>query len=118
MKDPVDRELLALRVYPSKAERSIAGVHLTEDQYFKYQQMSGQLMHNYLTSVISHPDWTTRPMGERVKVVRKVITRAREQSRAYIKMSAVGSDNDIAAIALQNKVSGMYAPESEPSDFE
>lgn len=106
--DPVDRHLLALRLYPSVPRREITGVKLTDQQYADYCRMSGQLAHRLVSRLIGTPGFDNIPVEERVKQFDGAIDYARKQAASTIQKSSAGTTNDIYAQALAAKKAGMH----------
>lgn len=102
--DPVLRDLIATDSFPSRLERKIRGVDLTEQQYDDFGRIAGRLTRMALLQVINQPGWADVPLGIRHEVLTKVVEKSREAARAQIMLQAVGSDNDIMKKAAANKL--------------
>lgn len=82
--DPVVRELITLKVFPSKLGREIRGVDLTAAQYDDYQVFAGGLTWQMLGNAVGAPGWGNAPEFARREIVTKMVTRARETARRYM----------------------------------
>jgi hypothetical protein len=82
--DPVNRELLALKVFPAKLDRQIRGVDLTDEQYDTYQKVAGRLTKQTLDSMVGAPGWGQLPPFVRIEAITKAVSRTREQARTWM----------------------------------
>ena len=82
--DPVNRELLSLKVYPAAISRRIRGVELTPKQYDELQLISGRSTKQQLDAVVALPGWYKIPPFARVKVIKELIEKTRDVSRKSI----------------------------------
>lgn len=101
--DPVDQELYRLEVYPSKVERQIRGVDLTDQQYDDYSRIAGRMSRQLVSRLVSQPGWLSQPEGVRREVLMKAIGQGREYGRSTVIMQSYGGANDIARQAIDNK---------------
>ena len=94
-KDPLDKELLDLGVYPATPQRKIRGIELTDQQYDDYSRIAGRLARLQLTNLISMDGWHSIPTEMRVEMVHKIINGTREAARTTVMMQNMGGPDDI-----------------------
>lgn len=84
--DPVDDALRSLNFYPAMPRRIVRGVSLTDQQYHDYAQMAGRLSHMRLQQTIGVPGFNLLPDGEKIQVIREIITSSRQAAQGYLFM--------------------------------
>ena len=84
--DPVNQELLAIGVFPSKLKREIRGVELTDDQYEEYQIIAGRLTKTTLDGLVGQEGWTSMPKFSRQDIISKIISKTRNTARTTMIM--------------------------------
>ncbi len=82
--DPVNQELLKLKIFPAKPDRQIRGVELTDEQYDEYQRVAGRYAKATLDSLVKQPEWGHLPEFVRIETITRVIGQTREQARKYM----------------------------------
>ncbi|MFZ5791861.1 MAG: hypothetical protein ACOY3L_14310 [Pseudomonadota bacterium] len=84
--DPVAQELLSLGIWPSKLDRKIRGVDLTDKQYDDYQRIAGRLTKFMLDNLVRSPGWGQIPAFARTETITRVIDNTRETARTQMLM--------------------------------
>lgn len=84
--DPVTRELLNLKVFPSKLNRKIRGAELSDTQYAELQILAGTTMKQILDRAVATPGWGKQAPFARSEYIRKVVEKTRENARMMILM--------------------------------
>lgn len=104
--DPVNQRLLGLKYYPSKAQRKIMGVELTDQQYDDYARLSGKFAKTRLDSYVAIPGTNQLPPEIQIKTIKSIIDSSREQAATIVKMN----NPDIIRQAYSNKVRPIKKP--------
>lgn len=99
--DPVDREMEALNLKIDKISKHVSvgdgfNVELTPKQYDQLQDYAGIATRQALGSLVKQNNWQSVPEGQRIDIMRKVITGARKQAIDIVKMESIGTADDIA----------------------
>jgi hypothetical protein len=76
--DPIDQEMSALQIHPTKVEGQIKGVQLTPDQYDRYQTTAGVLTQTALTALIKEPAFQQMPAMMRETQIKATIESTRK----------------------------------------
>lgn len=97
--DPVNKLLLKINKFPSKADRKIRGVELTDQQYDDFVRISGRQMKMRLDSVVRLPGFENVPADIQTRLITKIIDSSRENARGVIMMK----NPSIPKQALDNK---------------
>lgn len=98
--DPVNQMLLKAHMYPSRPERKIRGVELTDQQYDDYTRAAGRLTKMRLDALAQTPGFDQVPVQARVEVIRKIVDSSRESARGYTMMQ----NPEIIQKAVQAKI--------------
>lgn len=98
--DPVNQRLLKLGYFPSKPDRKIMGVELTDQQYDDYCRLAGRFAKTRLNNYVAIPQTIVLPAEIQIETMRSIVDSSREQARNIIKMNNL----DIIKQAYQNKV--------------
>ncbi len=97
--DPVNKTLLELGIFPTKAPHQIRGVDLTEQQYDDFSRISGRLAKARLDPMVRAPGFSSLPAGVRHDMIENTIKSARETASTLIQMQ----NPDIIRMAVQGK---------------
>lgn len=97
--DPVNQRLIALGIFPSKIDRKIRGVELTDKQYDDLALLAGQTTKMRLDSAIKVSGFDSMPKAVQVKIIDNIIDSSREMARSVVMMK----NPDIMVKALDNK---------------
>lgn len=97
--DPVNQALLKLNIYPSKLQRKIRGVELTDKQYDDFQRIAGRMAKIRLDALVT-PGFTKIPEQSQAEVINKIISSSRETARSTILMQ----NPDLVKKATDNKL--------------
>lgn len=84
--DPVNQRLIQLGYFPAKADRTIRGVQLTDQQYDDYVKISGRLAKQRLNIFVGSPGSDALPPGFQIDRIRKIMDQSREQARKLVMM--------------------------------
>ncbi len=98
-KDPVNQALLKLQIFPSKPDRKIRGVDLTDKQYDAYTRMAGRMAKLRLNNLITQPGFQGVPEAYKIKVINNIISTSRENARSAVMMQ----NPEIMRQAVENK---------------
>ncbi len=102
-KDPVNRELLADGYFPSRLDRKIRGVDLTDKQYDDYSRVAGRTAKMLLNQVVQTQGFSSMPRSIRHDIVQKTIDTAREMARNMVMIQ----NPDIIRKAVQAKTNQL-----------
>lgn len=108
--DPVVQELNRLGLFPAKLEPKIAGVQLKPEQYDRYEQTAGTIMHQMLTADVNDPDWGTRTTYEQATILHAHMEAARTFARQYM----VTANPQIIEDARQRRVDLIEGRKPQP----
>lgn len=86
--DPVNKALLAAHYYPSRVERKIRGIELTDQQYDDYARIAGRTAKVRLNAIVSMPGFSQMPEATRKELMTNAITSSREMARSLIMMQS------------------------------
>lgn len=98
--DPVNQILLKAHFYPSRPERKIRGVELTDQQYDDYTRVAGRLTKMRLNALVQVPGFDQVPVSRQVDVISKIVNSSRESARGYTMMQ----NPDIIQKAVEAKI--------------
>lgn len=98
--DPVNRELIALGVFPSRLDKRIRGVELSPEQYEEFQKIAGPLTKHTLDNLVSQPNWPSIPVFARQEIVGRTINETRSAAR----MMMLARYPEIASAIAQSQV--------------
>lgn len=104
-KDPVAQSLYNLGINIAAPERSIRGVHLSDDQYDYYSMLAGRMIKSRLDVIVGSPDWQTWTPEMQHDVIQHNTEAAHEAARNAV----IGRWPSIATTAYQQKISGLRA---------
>jgi hypothetical protein len=99
--DHVVETMERLGVGVGKLQRKIRGVELSDQQYYDYSRLAGQMAKTRLDAVIGMPGFDAIPKGKQVELITKQISGAREAARSLIMMQ----NPEIIQHAMDDKVS-------------
>lgn len=85
--DPVNKALLKIGFFPSKPQRKIRGVELTDQQYDDYTRIGGNMARMRLTAYFSIPAVQQLPAEIQRKTVTSMIESSRETARRIVMMN-------------------------------
>lgn len=105
-KDPVNRELMADGFSPSRLDRKIRGVDLTDKQYDDYSRVAGRTAKMLLNQVVQTQGFASMPLSIRHDIVKKTVEAAREMASNMTMIQ----NPDIIRAAIQAKTAGLHAP--------
>ena len=101
--DPTANWLDRLGIGPSKIDRSVNGVRLTEDQYNSLEIMAGRLTKQFLDNAVA-AGIENQPKGVQIRELERLTSKARHLARTELKMNSLGTQNDIVEQAIQHKL--------------
>jgi hypothetical protein len=84
--DPVNKALVDLRVGPSKLDRKIRGVDLTDQQYDDFSRVAGRMAKMRLNAIVGQPGFDNAPDNIQKNLIETTIKTARETARTMIMM--------------------------------
>ena len=79
--DPIVSELLSLEVYPSRPQKTIGGVKLSNEQYDRYLELSGKFARQQLDAIVSSPQYKQMPPFLQHDILAKTFTDGRTMAR-------------------------------------
>jgi hypothetical protein len=82
--DPVNQELIRLKIWPAPVEKSIKGVKLEPKQYDDFQRIAGRLSKMTLDTIVATPGWASVPEFARRETIKNAIERSRESATALM----------------------------------
>jgi len=98
--DPVNRRLTELRYFPSRPEREIRGVELSDKQYDDFCLLAGHTAKMRLETMISVNGFQNLPPKIQVKMAKDIIDQSRETASGVIMMR----NPDLVKKAYENKM--------------
>lgn len=98
--DPVNQRLMAIGYFPSKPDRKIRGVELTEQQYDDYVKVSGRLAKQRLNILVAQTGFSFLPDAMQIRAASTIVNNSREQARRLVMMQ----NPDIVRQAMENKL--------------
>ena len=101
--DPIVQKMLDAGYFPSKLQRKIRGVQLSEQQYDEYQQIAGVVSHERCNEIISAPYFEQMPKELQFKAIQSIIESSRSLARSSIMMKYPG----IIQQVMDNKLRGI-----------
>lgn len=102
--DPVNQKLIQLQVWPSKPQRQIRGVELTDQQYDDYTRIGGRLAKMRLDAIVAMPQFNQAPAQIQRDIITKTISNARESAATQIMMA----NPQIMQTALDDKLRVLH----------
>lgn len=102
--DPVAHTLDRLAINGIKYERKMNGIPLTVAQYDDFVRVAGRTARANLEHLILAPGFDKMSPGAQVASIHKVIAAGKKVGEDYVKKLAIGTDNDVIALAVQNKI--------------
>jgi hypothetical protein len=105
-KDPVDREMLRLRMNKKTPGSTVAGVRLTPSQHYDYIRLSGQRAYERIKRQVLAPSWRGRPDDNKKRLYNKEISKARE----WAKKELMREHRDLGAKFAKAKQRTYIAP--------
>lgn len=109
-RDPVNQEAERLGYTPRPAPDTIRGVTLTEAQHHEFVELSGQLAHMRLQSLVQSEYWGHLPSGTRLSMMKSTVMKAREAAATSVMLQAQGGENDIVRKATAAKQAALGVP--------
>lgn len=91
---PLQRQLSAVNFAYTAPERKIRGVELNETDYENYSKRSGELVNQYLESVITSPAYNNYSKAQKKLVLEKVAERARSAARNQMLSEKLRTDRE------------------------
>jgi len=82
--DPIDQEMSALQIHPTKVEGQIKGVQLTPDQYDRYQTTAGVMTQTALTALIKGPSYQQLPAMMKENQIKAIIESTRKAAETQM----------------------------------
>lgn len=82
--DPIKMEMEKVGYFPGYPNKALGGVHLTREQYEKYQATAGPLVHDALTDLVNSPGWHDLPAGDRRKDLEGTVKSMRQEAASAI----------------------------------
>jgi len=101
--DPVTKKLISVGVYPSKVERKINGVELTDEQYDEYAEKSGKMLRMRLEPIIRSGAIDSLPKVKQAEILK----RTTEQTRDMVRDLMMMKHPEIIKKSLDNKLKDM-----------
>jgi hypothetical protein len=83
-RDPVDREIVRLKLNLTMPAKTIQGVTLTPEQHNDYTHLAGQWSKEKLDGLVNQTSWKDRSDYEKERVIRGVIEQGRERARDFL----------------------------------
>jgi hypothetical protein len=103
--DFISREMLRLGVWKAQPSRTIRGVELTDEQYGKFQQISGRLTRQALSQIVGRPGWDQIPAFAQANIINRTFDRARESARTQMMIS----DQALLAKIIESGIAEVVA---------
>ncbi|HEV2674165.1 MAG TPA: hypothetical protein VGV37_06445 [Aliidongia sp.] len=82
--DPVNQALTKLNIFPSRPERKIRGVQLTEQQYDDFSRISGRMSKAQLDQFIRQPGFQSIPETAQAETIHSMLNRSREAAADWV----------------------------------
>lgn len=101
--DPVNQRLLDVGYFPSKVDKKLRGVELTDSQYDEFVKLSGRRSKILLNNIVSQPGFSSLPKEVQKKAMKSIVEKSRESIRSLILMKYP----EIGRQALENKLRGL-----------
>jgi hypothetical protein len=79
--DPVVNALMSARYFPSKVDRKIRNVELTNQQYDDYARIAGRMTKQRLDVLVNSPDFERLPQYSRHDIIKAQVEASRETAR-------------------------------------
>jgi hypothetical protein len=83
-KDPVSQEVARLRLGLQKPERTIRGIRLSDEQYDRYVQISGQTAKKIVRRYVTAPGWARVPDDMKKDLINGAMVMSRRIARTQI----------------------------------
>lgn len=84
--DPVNQALLRLQYFPSKIERTVRGVTLTDQQYDDLARTAGRMAKMRLDQIVAQPSFAQMPSFVQHEVMKKTVESSRHAASALLIM--------------------------------
>lgn len=84
--DPVNKALLDAGFFPSKVQRKISGVELSDKQYDDYARISGRMTKQRLGEIVQMQGFEQLPKFVREEMMRKTVEASRRAAREAVMM--------------------------------
>lgn len=91
---PLQRQLSEVNFAYTAPERKIRGVELSETDYENYSKRSGELVNQYLESVITSPSYNNYSKAQKKMVLERVAERARSAARNQMLSEKLRTDKE------------------------
>jgi hypothetical protein len=91
---PLQRQLSEVNFAYTAPERKIRGVELSETDYENYSKRSGELVNQYLESVITSPSYNNYSKAQKKMVLEKTAERARSAARNQMLSEKLRTDKE------------------------
>lgn len=102
--DPVRVEVARLGMGLGRADHKMDNVDLTPQQYDDYVRISGRFTKAQLDDMIGQPWYKAMPDGMKRQLIHRKIEGGRKLAVAQVKMESLGTDNDIVAKGIEEKL--------------
>ena len=107
--DPATQALMDAEYYPTKIERKVRGVDLSDQQYDDLARISGRMARMRVNAMVNSPGFAIMPKELRAEQIRQVITNSREAARSMIMMQ----NPQIIEQATSNKIAKVRGKPAE-----
>jgi len=101
-KDPVDKELIRLKIYPNMPSDRVSGEKLTPEQYDQYAKESGEMAHKILIDYagVGKKRWERLPDFIKEDIIKNSIRSARDftRKRLFFDLSVEAAKKDVQKI--------------------
>jgi hypothetical protein len=103
--DPATIALQKAEYYPSRIERKIRGVELSDQQYDDLTRIAGRDAHMHIQAMVSNPGFNLLPQEIRKQQLKDAIDGSHERARSILLMNP---ELLRAAIDLKRKAQGLH----------
>jgi hypothetical protein len=105
--DPVNVAMERLGIFPSKPERKMVGIPLTDDQYDDFSRTAGVMSKQLANHVVAMPGFNSLPASIQKELLMKAIDKGREMMASKIKADSMrgvyGPENNIVQQSVDKK---------------
>jgi hypothetical protein len=108
--DPLNQELLKLKIWPAKLDKEVRGVKLNEKQYDDLQRIAGRNARIQAVATIQIPGYSNLSEAARREMLVRVIEKARETGRTSFLMQ----NPDVLKAATEKRMKAL-AGKVEPA---
>ena len=84
--DPVNKALWAAQIWPSKIQRRVQGVKLSEQQYDDYARWAGRMAKERLSVLVASPQFSAIPHGLQERALTVALTASRQVAGQMVMM--------------------------------